>query len=358
MEELFSLKTTKDLITNYLQLLIKISPSNEFEKTRNGYIHFILDLMVKHPQDWDESTQFNISTISKSFTRSLNLPSLEIKEDDSLDMMFILLFRFFNEYQLYKMTDEFDNYSRIRDFARKNFAAFSTEYAEQIDYTLRDMPVSIIKSLLSGNDFSSLRDFSALKKEAEQFRSAWDADLKARKKEVDDLKESLDSYKDAFNFVGIYNGFKSIGEAKDNELKTAKYFLLVIGAIIPVVIGLGLWHMMNLKEHIQSLFELVTFIPATALSIVLIYYFRISLSNYNSIRAQKMQIELRKSLCQFIQQYSKYSSEISKDNAGLLSKFEDVIFSNIMTSEDKMPSTFDGLEQIATLIKAVKTKSS
>ena len=71
-----------------------------------------------------------------------------------------------------------------------------------------------------------------------------------------------------------------------------------------------------------------------------------------------MQIELRKSLCQFIQDYSKYSKEISRENAGLLSKFEEVIFSNIMTSEDKIPSTFDGLEQLATLIKAVKNKSS
>ena len=67
-----------------------------------------------------------------------------------------------------------------------------------------------------------------------------------------------------------------------------------------------------------------------------------------------MQIELRKSLCQFIQSYSDYSSEIRENNPEALSKFEDVVFSNIMLSDDKIPSTFDGIEQIASLINALK----
>ncbi len=143
---------------------------------------------------------------------------------------------------------------------------------------------------------------------------------------------------------------------KKSELNWAKFFMFIIGATIPAVMMYSLWHFINKTYAFASLNELIIFAPASAITLVLLYYFRISLATYNSIRAQLMQIELRKSLCQFIQDYSKYSSAISKENAGLLSKFEDVIFSNIMTSEDKIPSTFDGLEQIATLIKAVKIK--
>lgn len=84
------------------------------------------------------------------------------------------------------------------------------------------------------------------------------------------------------------------------------------------------------------------------------YYFRVVLINHISLRTQIMQIELRKSLCQFIQSYSDYSSEIRKNNPEALSKFEDVVFSNIMLSDDKIPSTFDGIEQIASLINSLK----
>jgi len=132
--------------------------------------------------------------------------------------------------------------------------------------------------------------------------------------------------------------------------------MLLIGATIPMVMAYSLYHFINKTYAFASINELVIFVPASAITLVMLYYFRVSLANYNSTRAQLMQIELRMSLCQFIQGYSKYSSEISKENENLLGKFEDVIFSNIMISEDKIPSTFDGLEQLATLIKAVKIK--
>ena len=76
--------------------------------------------------------------------------------------------------------------------------------------------------------------------------------------------------------------------------------------------------------------------------------------NFNSVRAQLIQIDLRKSLCQFIQNYATYAKDIREQNTDLLVKFEEVIFSNIMPSEDKIPSTFDGLEQLTNLIGALK----
>lgn len=357
MHQFFEHETTKEQITDYLKSMLKIKYSDDFEKLRNGYIFHILESMVKNAREWDENTQFNITKTSKNLRENLTAFENDTKDRDSLDRMFVLLFRFYSEFQLYKATEEFDHYSEMRKFARNNIGAFSTTCENQINYTLLDMPTSILKHLLSNQDFSTLRDFLKLKNQATKLKLEWEADLKVREEEVNKFKTSLESYKDGFNFVALYDGFKGMGKAKDKELKAARYLLLSIGIIIPAVIGFGLWHIINLKEHMQSIYDLVMFIPATAMSLVLIYYFRISLLNYNSIRAQKMQIELRKSLCQFIQDYSKYSSQISKENAGLLTKFEEVIFSNIMTSEDKIPSTFDGLEQIATLIKAVKTKS-
>lgn len=64
-----------------------------------------------------------------------------------------------------------------------------------------------------------------------------------------------------------------------------------------------------------------------------------------------VQIELRKTLCQFIQNYSDYSKNIKEKDANSLEKFENLIFSGLVTNEDKLPSTFDGIEQLTKLIK-------
>jgi hypothetical protein len=67
-----------------------------------------------------------------------------------------------------------------------------------------------------------------------------------------------------------------------------------------------------------------------------------------------MQIELRQALCQFIQSYATYSKEIKTQDTGALEKFESLIFSWLLYDPDKLPSTFDGIEQIGNFIKSIK----
>lgn len=96
-------------------------------------------------------------------------------------------------------------------------------------------------------------------------------------------------------------------------------------------------------------------LPIFGLEFVLIYFFRVVLTHYNSIQTQIMQIELRQSLCQFIQSYADYAKEIKEKDGGSLEKFENLIFSSILSTPDKVPSTFDGLEQLSNLIKNLKS---
>ncbi|TOP14721.1 hypothetical protein CGH22_22460, partial [Vibrio parahaemolyticus] len=100
--------------------------------------------------------------------------------------------------------------------------------------------------------------------------------------------------------------------------------------------------------------ELLKLIPLISMELILIYFFRIILMNYRSTKAQIMQIELRQTLCQFIQSYAEYASEIKSKDATSLEKFENLIFSGILSDPEKLPSTFDGLEQIGKLLKNVK----
>lgn len=67
-----------------------------------------------------------------------------------------------------------------------------------------------------------------------------------------------------------------------------------------------------------------------------------------------MQLELRKALCQFIQSYVDYSTVIKKQDSAALEKFESLIFSGVVSDPEKVPSTFDGLDQIGALLKNVR----
>lgn len=106
-------------------------------------------------------------------------------------------------------------------------------------------------------------------------------------------------------------------------------------------------------DIVNNLFRLV---PYLTLMIIIIYFFRVSLFNFRSIKAQMTQLSLRMSLCQFIQSYADYSKGIISDNKDLLVRFENIIFSNIVVTEENIPSTYDGLEQLATMIGTLKKK--
>ena len=104
----------------------------------------------------------------------------------------------------------------------------------------------------------------------------------------------------------------------------------------------------------MGLGQLIILLPRLSIEVILIYFFRIILQNYRSVKAQILQIELRKTLCQFIQSYVKYSSEIKKQDSNALEKFESLIFSGVLSDPEKLPSTFDGLDQLGNFIKNIK----
>lgn len=96
-------------------------------------------------------------------------------------------------------------------------------------------------------------------------------------------------------------------------------------------------------------------LTATA-TLLFLYLFRVSLLNYQSIKAELTQINLRRSLCMFIQGYTEFS--VKHEDRSSLSKFESLVFSNVIPDSKKIPSTLDGLEQLAKLFESMKGKNS
>lgn len=349
--EFFQLDRNKRALSYTKKTLNNIEAVDIFSKERNEYTTLLLDSFIAEPESWDKSTQFNIENISENFINS-DIKENSLKEE--LDDLFSDCFRFFIERYLSQGTKPHSSFLKIKEFAIANIDNFSTLASMQISYTLKSMPLEVFRSNLKGTNLDLVKDFIKTHEDCKVLKSGWDSDYAQRIGEIRQLKESLDEQKNAYNFVGLHKGFDDLSTEKKKEEKNASNILLALGAIIFIPIILEIIFIIYKGESLTLSHALITLIPLTSLLLILVYYFRIALHDYKSLKSQINQIELRKSLCQFIQNYAQYSSKIKKDDSSALEKFEAIIFSNIVMTDDKIPSTFDGIESVANLIKSVK----
>lgn len=356
MTELFETNQSKTVLARFKHKIDSLVPANDFEKQRNSLIRLVVSSMENGPGQWDEACQINIQWMGDQFINRLADEETELTKE-RLDDICSMCFRFLFELYLSMKNDLAMEFETARRFVFNNIDSFEHNAKEQIEYAIRDMPISIFKAIANSDSIKSLKDFNAVSVKAEKLKEDWDADLTEREARVDVIKESLSKYENAFNFVGLYQGFDDLAKEKKNERDGILVWLRILSVLIvsPIIAELIFvyLHIDNLSAVRDGL--LVSIFPTISLVAIGIYYFRVLLFNYKSVKSQLLQIDLRKTLCRFIQNYSKYSSEIKKQDASSLEKFESVIFSGIVTDDGSLPSTFDGVEQIGKLIKTLKS---
>lgn len=224
--------------------------------------------------------------------------------------------------------------------------------ASQIRYAGHQMVVGVIKSYLHHPEMVDLKELPALLKKARTEQDQFKKDYTQRKVKVDELKGALDNYQDAFNFVGLHKGFGELKERKEKEKERGVFLMgvLVVLMLLPFIV-----------KFLNILFadglvvvSLDSYVLLVGFELLLMYFFRIVLHNFKSVQAQLLQVDLRMTLCQFIQSYTKYAKEIKSGDADLLLRFEQVVFSGIVNSDDAIPSSFDGLDQLSKIISSFK----
>ncbi|EKN3682130.1 hypothetical protein OU748_004171 [Yersinia enterocolitica] len=347
----FGQEETKRVIKSYRSFLDKVEFSNEFEQARNKYLQYLLKSFDEESEVWDLYCQINIKWIGDYLLKILNSQE---SAPDRVDDVYSTSFRFLLEREISSKPELSLYFREIKSFTLKRIDNFSISAKEYIEYATRDMPTAILKEIVNDNNMASVKEFIELSKKSEGLIQQWNADIKEKEDRVNHLKLALDKHENAFNFVGLYSGFDNLSTAKKTEMKSAFKLLkiLAFSATIPILIEI---FFVLTGTKLDSTFQVITaMVPMISLFLVFIYYFRVALNNYQSIKSQINQIELRKTLCMFIQSYAEYSIEIKSKDKEVLSKFENIIFSNIMTIDEKLPSTFDGIEQISNLVKSMK----
>ncbi|MER3383217.1 hypothetical protein [Pectobacterium aroidearum] len=352
MAEFFASNNVKNEINNTLAYLKEKNSgiSSDFEKLRYEHLKTLLNDMMNNPTVWDEYASYNLKIRSDSLFGLLkDKPS----DDDDLNYFFSIAFCFLME-RLFKQASVFNQLTDVKLFVVKNLDRFTYSSRDVINYSLNIMLFELLRNEYHGEDIQSFKKAAESERLIKERIEKWDGKLGTQIGKVKALQTKLDEQETAYNFVGLYHGYDTLSKDKKAELNRSFIFTLSLAFLVLLPFSVSVFLVCKEIIKFDSIISSLNLLPVFTLTFVFIYYFRISLVNYISIKAQVNQIELRKTLCSFIQKYSEYAKEMKANDGTSLEKFESIIFSNIMPSEDKIPSTFDGIEQIAKLIESIK----
>lgn len=318
----------------------------------------IVDLILAHKQQFDEYCTANIEWIGVNLIRDIDefLGASPDKHAALIKSIFAAAYRFLCELEFTQPADPSFEIMRIKSFVEEHLGEFASTDKQQIIYANYTMPAHLAKRLINHPSIADFRKFADTVESAATLKREWDRDLTEREARLAALKDNLKNITSAFNFVGLVNGFQRMSEAKVKEKHFAFRSLLFLGALmlLPIVLQIGfVVQNIDIVEGRKGIL-IYTLPTVIALEVILFYFFRVVLTQFRSVKGQLLQLDLRVSLCQFIQSYAEYSTKIKVQDANALSKFEALIFSGLVTEEAGIPSTFDGIEQIANLIKSIR----
>lgn len=318
----------------------------------------IVELMVSHADKFDEYTTVNSEWIGQTFMREVDgyFSLAAPKRAEAVRAIFTSAYRFLCELEFTQPGDPSFEIRRILNFVHDNLEAFPGSDRQQLVFAAYTMPAQVAKRLIGHPSVVEFKKFSDVVEQARQLKDKWDSDLNNRQKLLEGLAASLSKVTSEYNFAGLVHGFRSLKTHKESERTFSFRSLIGLGTAMTLLPLLQIAFVVANLEVIDShratlIYSLPTIL---ALEVILLYFFRVVLGQFRSVKAQLLQIDLRISICQFIESYADYMAGLRAKDSSALAKFEAMIFSGLVTEESGIPSTFDGAEQLASLIRSLR----
>lgn len=361
----FSLAENKQVLQKLLRTLPDDAKENGQAIACASHLRSILKEMTDHAVDFEQHCQQNIQWIGKDFISAAQRIQANDQGEfssESIQKLFVMAYRFLCEVDFWMARDPYSEFwltrSSVETFVEENLDTFSPDLKRRLVWAHYIMPAHIIKTMLNPN-LQSIKDFNERYDSASKLKADWDAEVEEKQERVNALRAQLDKLETEYNFVGLEHGFRKLIKQKKWEKFWAFCSILCLGLLAIAPVSVELWFIFKNKDVLDTYQQrlLLGLLPLLTLEVLLVYFFRIVLAHFRSIKAQLLQLELRSSLCQFVESYATFVSDIKTKNASALEKFENQIFSGLISSEENLPSTFDGTEQLAKLIKSIKGSS-
>ena len=304
----------------------------------------------KAPDKFDQCCPFNTKWLGERFVKLVDFTADgHVSEFDST---FSMAYRFVVEYQLMSSEPGPDVLSKLMDEALEY--EYPPKVASDIKFAESQMVIRVVGDYIHHPKMVELKDISSLIDKSEKERKVAELLLNEREIRVANLKEKLDTYKTAFNFIGLYDGFKKLRFQKRVEAAAGLAWMFLVGGVMVAPPVYKMYLVITKQPPIDI--DMALGLTVVGFELLLAYFFRVALHGYRAVKAQLIQIDLRMALCQFIQDYADYAKNIREDSPDLLNRFDQLIFSGIVNDEGAIPSTFDGLEHIGLLIEKLKAK--
>ena len=219
--------------------------------------------------------------------------------------------------------------------------------------TINVLPFDLIKQKYQESSLYKIEEVRGRIDQCINNIEIWDNSFITKKDDVEKLEEKLENYKTTYDFVLLSKGFQQLYDQKNENLKNpvrSSNWIFIFILAIPILEILFFGYMSANEIPINSTAVWYMVVPSISLILFLFYFYRINLQETRSIKSQMMQLELRMALCQFIHNYADDSEKLHAKNKTGFEKFENIIFSPLVSSDDKIPSTFDGMEQLAKIV--------
>lgn len=356
--------------TEYLKHTIQPEDDTLLAKKKR-YISMVLNFILSSNDYWLSYCPFSYSFAKENMQSELNKLIRGKTDEIDTDLLLLDCMCFVRE-AILSLQRKHPAYFQDRLYGSRELDELWTWFIEldetdinkrwhrYFSYVKNELANSIFNYQLGDKSFQAFLNFENnivdADKKSSEFKQKIQHEIdraESKIQEVQRLENTLKEQKEGYNFIGLSKGFSDLLKKKENSRKWIFRFLILIGLVI---IGVPLINLFCLEIKWAEL-SWQQMVASIGLEFVLIYYFRITLQHYRSVQTQIMQLELRLSLCQFIQNYAEYAKEMKVNDKEALAKFENLIFSSILSNDNNIPSTFDGMEQITQLIKELKSKS-
>lgn len=359
----FTTKETQQALAGLSQRLIHFTNLEEDSTGSNGLTQILIEaipVILNSADHLDEFCQVTIQMQGKHIWSVINTPIDIGNRRGVLEAALAVFYRVLTEFDITSGRTAHE-FSRLRSYPVNNSDKLSASTLQEIDHVDRWFPVQILKRFLADKDIAGFRSVSKYKDDVDKKFADWEASLSQHELRVAAFQSNLDTVEEGTNFVKLHQGFNRLSKVKKTELFWIRCAMVAFGSLAIAPALIELWYLFSLQDVIGNKSKILlgaTALAALTTSFLLIYFFRIALRSADSVKAQILQIEVRKTLCEFIQGYAMYAKEVKVQAPGALDKFESIIFSGIVANEDKLPSAFDGVDQLANLFKSIKSKAS
>lgn len=353
--EFFTLPDIQAKLTAAGRVYDRYQPENETAELMSNLVKHTIDSILKNASLYDENCTYTIEKHGKNFISRLPRDGTPIS-NGSFDITFLIVHRFLCELDFHVGIDITSTTGAFFDHINSNTEKLPENLKHQINNNRYALPSEFMKEMLVSETGKSILEFKNNTKLFDELQKKSHQEISEYTQKIGQLKTALENYEQAFNFVGLHDGFKNLHEKKNSEKNLSFWGMIAIFSAMLLTLLLELLSIQSksANEPINIGHTVLMAMPLVAIEILLIYLFRVVLANYQSIKKQLLQIELRMTLCQFIQSYTSYAKEMKATDKASLEKFENLIFSGIVMDDQQLPSTFDGIEQISKMVSALK----